>query len=81
MLTVYVGPHQLLVTAELQPIDAVSGPRQSQLLEELRDRVVHEVPRVLAVYLMPVVEVTEPPELTPWDPDYWLRWDPDQEQA
>ncbi len=81
VLTVYVGPHQLLVTAELQPIDAVSGPRQSQLLEELRDRVVHEVPRVLAVYLMPVVEVTEPPELTPWDPDYWLRWDPDQEQA
>jgi hypothetical protein len=30
---------------------------------------------------MPVVAVDQPPELTPWDHDYWLRRFPDHEQA
>ena len=79
--SVYVGPHQLLVTAEVQPLDAISSLRLRQLLAELRERVTAAIPRATLVFLTPAVVVEQPPEPTPWDPDYWLRRFPDQEQA
>jgi cation diffusion facilitator family transporter len=79
--SVYVGPHQLLVAAEIQPLDTVSGLRLRQLLAELRGRVVEAVPRATLVFLTPAVAVERPPDPTPWDPDYWLRRFPDHEQA
>jgi cation diffusion facilitator family transporter len=79
--SIYLGPHQLLVTAEIQPLDAISGLRLRQLLAELRERVTAAIPRAVHVFLMPAVAVEPQPEPTPWDPDYWLRRFPDQEQA
>jgi cation diffusion facilitator family transporter len=79
--SVYVGPHQLLVTAEIQPLDAISGLRLRQLLAELRGRVTEAIPRASLVFLSPAVAVEPPPEPTPWDTDYWLRRFPDHEQA
>jgi cation diffusion facilitator family transporter len=79
--SIYVGPHQLLVTAEIQPLDAVSGLRLRHLLAELRGRVTAAIPRAAHVFLTPVVTVEQPPEPTPWDRDYWLRRYPDHEQA
>jgi hypothetical protein len=72
---------QLLVTAEIQPLDAISGLRLRQLLGELRGRVTAAIPRAAHVFLTPVVTVEQPPEPTPWDRDYWLRRFPDHEQA
>ena len=79
--SVYLGPHQLLLTAEIQPVDTISGIRLRQLLAELRERIAQAIPRVTAISLMPVVAVEHPPEPTPWDRDYWLRRFPDHEQA
>jgi cation diffusion facilitator family transporter len=79
--SVYLGPHQLLVTAEIQPLDTISGLRLRQLLAELRGRVTAAVPRATLVFLTPAVTVEQQPEPTPWDPDYWLRRFPDHEQA
>jgi cation diffusion facilitator family transporter len=79
--SVYVGPHQLLLTAEIQPVDTVSGLRLRRLLAELRELIAQAIPRVAVVSLMPVVAVEQPPEPTPWDRDYWLRRFPDDEQA
>ncbi len=79
--SVYVGPHQLLVTADIQPLDAVSGLRLRQLLAELRGRVTAAIPRAAVVFLTPAVAVEQQPEPTPWDHDYWLRRFPDHEQA
>jgi divalent metal cation (Fe/Co/Zn/Cd) transporter len=79
--SVYVGPHQLLVTAEVQPLDAISSLRLRQLLAELRGRVTAAIPRAALVFLTPAVAVEQQPEPTPWDTDYWLRRFPDHEQA
>jgi cation diffusion facilitator family transporter len=79
--SIYLGPHQLLVTAEIQPLDAISGLRLRQLLAKLRGRVTEAIPRARQVFLTPAVAVEPPPEPTPWDPDYWLRRFPDHEQA
>ena len=79
--SVYLGPHQLLLTAEIQPVDTISGLRLRQLLAELRERIAQAIPRAAAISLMPVVAVEHPPEPTPWDRDYWLRRFPDREQA
>jgi cation diffusion facilitator family transporter len=79
--SIYVGPHQLLVTAEIQPLDAISGLRLRQLLAELRGRVTEAIPRAALVFLTPAVAVEQQPEPTPWDADYWLRRFPDHEQA
>jgi cation diffusion facilitator family transporter len=79
--SVYVGPHELLVMAEIEPVDPVSGLRLRQLLAELRGRVAEAVPRAVQVFLTPVLAVDRPPEPTPWDVDYWLRRFPDHEQA
>jgi cation diffusion facilitator family transporter len=79
--SVYLGPHQLLVTAEIQPLDAISGLRLRQLLAELRGRVTEAIPRAAFVFLTPVVTVEQQPEPTPWDTDYWLQRFPDHEQA
>jgi cation diffusion facilitator family transporter len=79
--SVYIGPHQLLLTAEIQPLDTISGLRLRQLLAELRERIAQAIPRVAVVSLMPVVAVEPPPEPTPWDRDYWLHRFPDHEQA
>jgi len=76
-----VGPHQLLLTAEIQPLDTMSGMRLRQLLAELRERIIQAIPRIAVVSLMPVVAAEPPPEPTPWDRDYWLRRFPDHEQA
>lgn len=81
LASVYVGPHQLVITAEIQPGDEISGVRLRQLLAELHARVLEAVPRASLVFLMPVVAVEPQPELTPWDHDYWLRRYPDPEQA
>jgi hypothetical protein len=79
--SIYLGPHQLLVTAEIQPQDTISGLRLRQLLTELRRRVTAAIPRAGLVFLTPVVAVQQQPEPTPWEPDYWLRRFPDHEQA
>ena len=79
--SVYVGPHELLVMAEIEPVDPVSGLRLRQLLAELRGRVAEAVPRAVQVFLTPVLAVDRLPEPTPWDVDYWLRRFPDHEQA
>ena len=79
--SIYLGPHQLLITAEIQPLDAISGLRLRQLLAELRGRVTEAIPRASLVFLTPAVAVEPPPEPTPWDPDYWLRRFPDHEQT
>ena len=79
--SVYVGPHQLLVTAEIQPRDALSGVRLRQLLAELRRRVIEAVPRAAVVLLTPALALGKQPEPTPWDRDYWLQRLPDHEQA
>jgi cation diffusion facilitator family transporter len=79
--SVYVGPHELLVMAEIEPVDPVSGLRLRQLLAELRGRVAEAVPRAVQVFLTPVLAVDRPPEPTPWDVDFWLRRFPDHEQA
>jgi cation diffusion facilitator family transporter len=77
LASVYLGPHQLLLTAEIQPMDTVTGIRLRQLLAELRQRIAQAIPRATAISLMPVVAVEHPPEPTPWDRDYWLRRFPD----
>jgi cation diffusion facilitator family transporter len=79
--SVYLGPHQLLVTAEIQPLEAISSRRLRQLLAELRGRITEAIPRATLVFVTPAVAVEPPPEPTPWDPDYWLRRFPDHEQA
>lgn len=79
--SLYLGPHQLLLTAEIQPLDTMSGMGLRQLLAELRERVAEAIPRVAVVSLMPVVAAEPAPEPTPWDRDYWLRRFPDHEQA
>ena len=79
--SVYLGPHQLLLTAEIQPLDTISGIGLRQLLAELRERITQAIPRATAISLMPVVAVEHQPEPTPWDRDYWLRRFPDPEQA
>lgn len=79
--SVYVGPHQLLVTAEIQPLDAISGLRLRQLVTKLRRRVTEAVPRAATVFLTPVIAIDAQPELTPWDRSYWQRRLPDHEQA
>ena len=79
--SVYVGPHQLLVMAEIEPVDPISGLRLRQLLAELRGRVAEAVPRAVQVFVTPVLAVDRPPEPTPWDVDFWLRRFPDHEQA
>jgi len=79
--SVYLGPHQLLLTAEIQPLDTMSGMALRQLLAELRERIAQAIPRVAVVSLMPVVAAEPAPEPTPWDRDYWLRRFPDHEQA
>jgi cation diffusion facilitator family transporter len=79
--SIYLGPHQLLLTAEIQPLDTISGIRLRQLLAELHERIAQAIPRAAAISLMPVVAVERPPEPTPWDHDYWLRRFPDHEQA
>jgi cation diffusion facilitator family transporter len=79
--SVYVGPHQLLVTAEIQPRDTISSLRLRQLLAELRGRVTEAIPRAGLVFLTPAVAVEPQPAPTAWDPDYWLRRFPEQEQA
>jgi cation diffusion facilitator family transporter len=79
--SVYVGPHQLLISAEVQPLDTISSLRLRQLLAELRGRVAAAIPRATLVFLTPAVAVEQQPEPTPWDTDYWLRRFPDQEQA
>lgn len=60
--SIYLGPHQLLVTAEIQPLDAISGLRLRQLLAELCGRVAEALPRAADVLLMPVVAVEQQPE-------------------
>jgi divalent metal cation (Fe/Co/Zn/Cd) transporter len=55
--SVYLGPHQLLVTAEILPLDAISGLRLEQLLAELRGQVTAAIPRAALVFLTPVVAV------------------------
>jgi len=45
--SVYAGPHQLLLTAEIQPVDTISGLRLRQLLAELRERIARAIPRLL----------------------------------
>ena len=79
--SVYLGPHQLLVTAEIQPLDTLSGVRLRQLVAELRRRVIEAVPRAAVVLLTPAVAIGKQPEPTPWDRDYWLQRLPDHEQA
>jgi cation diffusion facilitator family transporter len=79
--SVYLGPHQLLVTAEIQPLNAISGLRLRQLLAELRGRVTAAIPRAGPVFLTPAVAVEPQPEPTPRDHDYWLRRFPDHEQT
>jgi hypothetical protein len=79
--SVYVGPHQLLVTADIQPLDTISSMRLRQLLAELRERVTAAIPRATLVLLTPAVAVNPSPELTPWDHDYWLQRFPNHEQA
>jgi divalent metal cation (Fe/Co/Zn/Cd) transporter len=79
--SVYVGPHQLLVTADIQPLDTISSMRLRQLLAELRERVTAAIPRATLVLVTPAVAVNPSPELTPWDHDYWLQRFPDHEQA
>ena len=73
--------HQLLVTAEIQPVEGLSGLRLRQLIAELRQRVGEESPRVSAVHLTPVVTAEDLPALTAFDADCWLRRGPDPEQA
>ena len=48
----HAQPH--LLTAEIQPVDTVSGLRLRQLLAELRERIAQAIPRVAVVSLMPV---------------------------
>jgi cation diffusion facilitator family transporter len=79
--SIYIGPHQLMVTAEIQPLDTLSGLHLRQLLAELRARVTEAIPRAVAVFLMPAIAVEQQPTPTPWDTDYWLRRFPDHEQA
>jgi divalent metal cation (Fe/Co/Zn/Cd) transporter len=79
--TAYLGPHHLLVTAEVQPVDALSGRRVSEVIAELRVEVTEAVPRAQTVLVSPVLAIPDQPELTPWDRDYWLRRTPDPEQA
>jgi cation diffusion facilitator family transporter len=79
--SVYVGPHQLLVTADIQPLDTISSMRLRQLLAELRERVTAAIPRATLVFLTPAAAIRPGPELTPWDHDYWLQRFPDHEQA
>ena len=78
--SVYLGPHQLLVTAEIQPQDAISGLRLRQLLAEPAGAWLRQF-RATQVFLTPAVAIEPQPEPTPWDPDYWLRRFPDHEQA
>ena len=79
--SVYVGPHQLLVTAEIEPSEALSSRGLCELLAELRAEVTETIPRAEAVFLTPVVAIPDQPEPTPWDRDYWLRRTPDHERA
>jgi cation diffusion facilitator family transporter len=79
--SVYVGPHELLVTAEVQPSDSISNARLRQLLADLRARVISVLPRASLVYLTPIAAVESRAELTPWARDYWLRQFPDPEQV
>ena len=78
---IYVGPRQLLVLAEIQPDNAVSGPDLRRAIADLRGKVMQAVPKATAVFLMPVPEVQPVPEPTPQDLEYWLRLFPDPEQV
>ena len=79
--SIFVGPHQLLVIVEVQPQNDMSGIGLCQLLDHLRGSVVEAIQQSAVVFLMPVVAVEEPPSLTPWDREYWLRLFPDDEQT
>jgi cation diffusion facilitator family transporter len=79
--SIYVGPHELLIAAEIQPSDALSGLHVRQVVAELRHRVAEAIPRAVVVFVTPVVTVEHPPAPAPWDVEYWLRLFPDHEQA
>ena len=78
--SIFVGPHQLLVIAEVLPLDGITGTRLCQLLDNLRRSIVELTQQSAIVSLMPVVAIEEMPAPTPGDRDYWLRLFPDEDQ-
>jgi len=81
LLSIFVGPHKLLVIAEVQPKEGLSGDDLCEVLGRLRGSVAESVQRSALVFLMPVVAVEERAEPTPWSQEYWLRLFPDDEQV
>jgi divalent metal cation (Fe/Co/Zn/Cd) transporter len=63
--SVYIGPHQLMVTAEIQPLDALSGLRFGDSWLNSAGRWLRLIPRIATVFLTPAVAVEQQPELGP----------------
>jgi cation diffusion facilitator family transporter len=77
---IYIGPHRLLVLAEIQPATGLTADRLCELINTLRPRVQAEIPRVAACFLMPVSDLPDQIDWSTSDQEYWaLRFHgPDQ---
>ena len=52
---IYLGPTEVLVTADVEMSDGLSGAEVAAALMRARDEIVREVPAVARLYLTPVV--------------------------
>ena len=79
--TVYIGPHRMLVLAEIQPAAGLTAERLCELVNTLRPRVQAEIPRVAACFLMPVSDLPERIDWSTSDQEYWALRFPGPDQA
>ena len=78
---IYIGPHRLLVLAEIQPAAGLTAEQLSELINTLRPRVQAEIPRVAACFLMPVSDLPDHIDWSTSDQEYWALRFPGPDQA
>jgi len=79
--TIYIGPHRLLVLAEIQPAVGLTAEQLCELVNTLRPQVQAEIPRVAACFLMPVSDLPAQIGWSTSDQDYWALRFPGPDQA
>jgi len=78
---IYIGPHRLLVLAEIQPAAGLTAERLSELIDTLRPRVQAKIPRVAVCFLMPVTDLPDQIDWSTSDQEYWALRFPGHDQA
>jgi hypothetical protein len=79
--TIYIGPHRLLVLAEIKPAAGLSAEQLCELIDTLRPRVHGEIPRVVSCFLMPVRDLPDEIDWSTSEQEYWALRFPGLDQA